>query len=215
MKQPIDLMIDLETWDTAPSAAIRAVGLVAFVRDTGWPRGQRLLDCRPCMDEQLAEGRTVSASTVQWHSNLEMQLARMLNRERGMKVISVEGIARRIAEFMQEEKMLEPDGPLREDLRIWSRGNFDMMILRHLLEARSIEPWWRYWQEHDVRTLDLITPKVEPVRPHDPLSDALAQAGQVGAAMRIARQAAEQEESEQNLEPPYMDANRCDCAMAT
>jgi hypothetical protein len=185
---PRHYMIDIETWDTAPTAVIRAIAIVEFDPD-GWAHEEMVvMDCRHTVDEQVQAGRTTSAETAAWWAKQEVRLGALLTRrnhydragvyEPGtLTPPSLEEVVGTVAGFLW---------PGDDDIRVWSRGHFDIAILEHLLASQGQGIPWRYSQVRDVRTLDELVPPVEAEFPHHPFSDCLAQIQQVCAAMALA-----------------------------
>lgn len=163
----MDLMIDFETWGTAPNAVIRAAALAEFFPSTGKVHRTLLIDARYSVDNQIEHGRTMDNQTVQWWLDREETLNESM---RGMSVRFAHNLA-------MLSSML--DGFIHRIgyERAWSRGRFDLPILATLTNIP-----WEFWREADVRTLDFIVPKPRPDQPHNPLSDVQAQIRQVHAA---------------------------------
>jgi len=182
-------MIDIETWDTAPSAVIRAIAIVGFDLKDGTytldATRSSVTDCRRTVDEQIQAGRTVSTETVAWWASQEKSLGNMLDSSREVAHIEV----------FKPYRLAEVETHLRDELHglvtdpgacIWSRGHFDIAILEHLLLAAGCPVPWSPKQVRDVRTLDEITPPIESQMPHHPLADCLAEIQQVCAALGTA-----------------------------
>lgn len=190
---PRHYMIDIETWDSAPSAVIRAIAIVGFDLKDGLytidTTCTSVTDCRRTVDQQIQAGRTVGAETVDWWAT-RAPLGPMLNSSRDVanvevfEPLSLTGVV---------ENLLEDLHGLRADpcTCIWSRGHFDIAILEHLLQAKGRPIPWRHNQVRDVRTLDAITPPVKSQMPHHPLADCLAQIEQVCTALRMAKAGAQ------------------------
>lgn len=183
-------MIDIETWDTAPTAVIRAIAIVGFELKDGIyaidTACTSIADCRRTVDEQIHAGRTVSTETVAWWNRQEVSLGAMLHRS--PDVAHVDVFEPHSLTEMVEHVLGELHGlPADPGACIWSRGHFDIAILEHLLQAKGRPIPWRHNQVRDVRTLDAITPPVKSQMPHHPLADCLAQMGQVCAALRLAK----------------------------
>lgn len=61
---PVSLILDFETLDTAPSAAITEIGIIAVRRSTFKVIDH--LDMHPHVLPQLASGRTYTSDTIRW-----------------------------------------------------------------------------------------------------------------------------------------------------
>ncbi|MFA7331968.1 MAG: 3'-5' exonuclease [Candidatus Delongbacteria bacterium] len=185
-------MIDIETWDTAPTAVIRAIAIVGFNLN-GTLNEMTLVDCRRTVDEQIQAGRTTSAETVDWWAKQSFGLGDLLVDTRhhatDTGIYQTEIVEPRcLADVVRnvEDGLMAEDG----EIRVWSRGHFDITILENLLQAQGDPVPWRYSQVRDVRTLDEIIPPDMAQWEHHPLSDCLAQIRQVCMAMRMAKAAA-------------------------
>jgi hypothetical protein len=184
-------MLDIETWDTRHSAIVRAIALIAFA-ETGEILGRCLIDARETVDEQLEYGRTVDPSTVAWWQK-QAPLGGHIQHHFSKDLL----VARNIEQILEEIDAFVKRAPLGNAEKIWSRGHFDMPIIRDLFRTQEYdrdpidgavvigEPPWPYWAEADVRTLDVLTAKVPADHPHDPISDAEAQIQQVANALRL------------------------------
>ena len=187
---PRHYMIDIETWDTAPTAVIRAIAIVGFELKDGLyaidTACTSIADCRRTVDEQIQAGRTVGTETVAWWASQDERLGDMIGRGKGFA--GVEVFEPHSLLGIVEHVLGELHGlPADPGACIWSRGHFDIAILEHLLQAKGGPIPWRYNQVRDVRTLDEIIPPVKSQLPHHPLADCLAQMGQVCTALRLAK----------------------------
>jgi exodeoxyribonuclease VIII len=189
------LMIDLETWATGADAVVRAVCAIIFNPETGQIGGQRVIDARPSIDNQVENGRKIDSATVTWWKK-QGGLDRLLlpHCETAIECDRQGDIVAAIDNLIRYSLWDNQNNRMQADARVWSRGSFDMMILRSLashLQQDDPDPsdpvLWRYWQERDVRTLDCLTPTVKSTRPHDPVADCEAQIQQVVNAYALRR----------------------------
>ena len=180
---PRHYMIDIETWDTAPTAVIRAIAIVGFDL-SGETDLMAVIDCRKTTDWQLEAGATTSLETAEWWKKKADSLGTMLARTKKLANIDINQPT--TADELLDAIEFSLHG-VEPDDRIWSRGHFDIAILGSLLDAYGHPIPWRYHQVRDVRTLDEITPPVKSQMPHHPLADCLAQIEQVCSALRLAK----------------------------
>jgi hypothetical protein len=170
-----DYMIDIETFATSDRAAIRAIAIVEFSRHGDGVIRHLVLDTRPAMDDQILSGREIDAKTVAWWAGN----SRLVIKHDAPDVEScdfLDSALLRLAQFIR---------PFNKESRIWSRGAFDLTILRHAWRHEfDIDAPWQYWQERDVRTLDEFASKEKSAIPHHPLYDCIAQISQVQRAFR-------------------------------
>lgn len=142
------LMLDIETLDTRPSAAVLSIGAVSFSIVGGSEiTVYRTAVWRPSLREQLVRWRrTVSADTQEWWAKPGMENARA--EVITENVLGVNGTLNELADFVGEE---EPD-------YVWAQGaSFDFPILQELNRvsrpADSSRELWPFWIERDCRTV--------------------------------------------------------------
>lgn len=158
------VMIDLETFDTSPTAAIASIGAVRFE-----PHGKfvsEMLSINVKLAGQQHFGRTINADTVLWWMAQS-------DAARGA-LIAGQSIARdlpgalySLAEFIGESE-------------VWCNGaSFDFPILASAYRSIGCETPWKYWQERDLRTLKGLNKDLRIERTgthHKAVEDALHQA---------------------------------------
>lgn len=188
-----DLMIDLETWAPTENAVIRAAAVVAFDPRGAGITGRLLIDARAAADDQIEKRRGVDPETVAWWC-AQQSLSESLRGEDAKPVSCLAKMLNEIEAFIHP--LVDPEtGRIRGN--VWTRGHFDCRILRHAWHAFGDEaPPWGYWQEMDVRTLDVLVARVRPDSPHDPMSDCLAQIRQVQTAHALVAPPVSRETSE-------------------
>lgn len=157
-----DVSVDLETLATSTSAVILSIGIAS----NAGHKFHLALD----VDEQIAMGRHVSASTFQWWlgdaSGEDARVSYLaLLAKRAPSSVST---AR--SELLAFFAKLEKENPR---YRIWGNGpSFDLEILGSFIGAKP----WQFFQERDVRTARmLVKSRTAPAVAHDALADAEAQ----------------------------------------
>lgn len=160
-----DLMIDLETLDTAATCVIVSIGAVPFDLD----RGVILDGDFYCvLDVEKQPGRTTSESTMQWWSEQSAEARAVFTDPN--QIILAEGLER-LKGFVG-----------RHQPRVWSNGaNFDQPILTNAFAQHGMRDPWPFWGSRCVRTYSGLpgadrVPKVRPTTAHNALADARAQA---------------------------------------
>jgi hypothetical protein len=180
---PRHIMIDIETWDTAPTAVIRAIALVEFTLD-GAVHKPLLVDARRTLDDQIATGRTITLDTVHWWARQPQPLDRLLAGDLPVAdewCLFPDTLDELLTFLLQALPLSDNVG----ELRIWSRGHFDVAILEDLF-TRALRPVpWRHNGVRDARTLDEILPPTRAPLAHHPIADCLAQITHVCAALRL------------------------------
>jgi len=168
----MDVMFDLETLDTKPSAVILSLGAVKFdPRQKGLDLGAERLSLRFEIDPQSAMGRTISDDTIAWWAtqSKEAQEAAFGDVNR----VTVEDAVEQFHKFVWNSE------------RVWSQGSFDVNIIEHLYTSIGKPYAWQYWQVRDSRTLfDFVDGKLDRTKHHDAVEDAIAQAEAVQRALR-------------------------------
>jgi hypothetical protein len=151
-------MADLETLDTKDSAIVPEVSVVAFDILTGKFLGEytAFID----IDEQSREGRTVSASTLQFWLT-QSDYARSIQVEGMNKSQSIAKVMLGLKKFMQDICATYSEN-LPEAPYIWGNGiKFDLGKLTSLYECRGYDVPWAFWAERDVRTLVDLMPEAK------------------------------------------------------
>lgn len=154
------LMIDIETLGTRPKSVILSVGYAVF-DDTG------ILEAdyhTLSVDDQLAAGRVTDESTVEWWAKQSEEAQKLATAPH--KPLTVHELGDKLQTAYKGCKT------------IWGKGpSFDLSLLGSLLGS----PFWKFWEERDVRTIidigrkmHLREPEFEGV-PHNPKDDAAHQ----------------------------------------
>lgn len=162
-----DIMIDIETLDVLPTAAVLTIGAVKFdpfgddINDPNCKKFYVKIDLDSC-DRY---GCTVSQNTIEWWAKQSKEA-----QEEAFSVndrILIESAMNQLYKFCLGAK------------RVWSHGaGFDIIILEHLFRKIGKSIPWQFWEVRDTRTLfDLgIDPNRPPVLKHHALEDAWNQA---------------------------------------
>lgn len=173
-----DIMIDLETLDTKPTASILTIGAVKFD-----PFGDDL-NSKKCeklyikvdLDSCDRIGLTTSEDTIAWWSQQ--------SKEAQDEAFSTEG------RIPIHEAMNQLYKFCWGAQRVWSHGAaFDIVICENVFaKLQKLTPW-DFWQVRCTRTLfDIgINPQRPPVLKHHALEDAWNQAVGVQNVMRTLR----------------------------
>lgn len=141
---PTHCMIDLETLNTDPDSVILSVGACKFdpyTKIQPWAGVLWRLD----INDQLAQGRTVSDSTLEWWSRQDAEI-----REEAFS---------ELARITTQEFMTQLNRYLVGMDKIWCQGpQFDMVILEDLYRRNGVQKNWAYWQICDSRTVFGLMP---------------------------------------------------------
>lgn len=165
-----DIMVDIETLDTLPTAAITQIGAVAFnlYGIPGEISKPFTVSVRPNLTE-----RTTSYSTIQFWMRQSDEARTAVFEKEGSTLSSA------LVDFFHWYK---DQGPV---IRVWAMPpSFDITILEDAMRAKDIGIPWAYNEPRCVRTLaDIAGAKKEdrvvPEIAHDAGYDALAQAQSV------------------------------------
>ena len=139
-----DLMIDIETLDTLPTAAVISIGAVYFDRKTG-EIGDKFY-ARIDFEDACRIG-TTSEDTMDWWNSQEKSV-----REEAFSGVELaKDVAFRFVDFCV-------DG-----VKPWGNGSvFDITIIENWFRETGVKTPWFFWNVRDVRTaVDLfnINPK--------------------------------------------------------
>lgn len=133
----MNVMIDLETLDTAPSTVILSIGIVAYDDKDILEKFYAV----PSMQHQITAGRTISASTLQWWMN---------QNKHAKKVFEEQKTPENFDRAMDNARKFIQAYP---DAKIWSYGgNFDIPIVQHALEMLGLTVPWKYGNVRCFRT---------------------------------------------------------------
>lgn len=167
-----NIMIDLETMDTAPTAAIVAIGAVVFDPTSGTvdvnSAFYRTVELQSCIDH----GLTVSGSAVRWWLRQSQDARQSILTEQAHIHTALNDLSRWIIERC--------DGDTDRAV-VWGNGSdFDNVILTNAYRALGFSgrPWGNY-NDRCYRTLKNLRPDIEMVRTgthHNALDDAISQA---------------------------------------
>lgn len=184
----IQLMLDIETVGTGPSAATLSIGLVRFTEADGVLPNEHYhwhID----LADSIRQGATVDGETVAWwltqpeHARLGL---------RGLQARQ-DGHGGEPEEHVLKQFNWRLQSPDLVGAPIWANGiDFDLVILRSALARHKVAPGWAYWQQRDLRTLRRLLPQVSaPKRDeadkHNALRDAMHQAAHCAALLRALR----------------------------
>jgi len=185
--QPNQVMVDLETLDTAPTAIVLSIGLCRFdPNDRNDPiREQHYVVLS--YDDQFENLRTISDSTVSWWES------------QGDEAKAVIAQAQNAEEEVHLQLVVIADW-LGDDAILWGNGAaFDNAILADLYRTYEFKQPWSFKNDRCYRTLAMLgqrrtTPAwmkklgPEPAREgtyHNALDDAVYQARMASRYMRV------------------------------
>jgi DNA polymerase III epsilon subunit-like protein len=164
-----NIMIDIETMGTSPTAAILSIGAVRFDADTMEPE---YFYRRATLQSNFDESMTVDASTINfWLSQPEPARIELVttSAEETLRVALVA-----LYEFISPFSTTHPTP------QVWANSPaFDCVILRNAYTKLGLVTPWTHRQERCYRTLKSLYPatKIEDVGvAHHALSDAMYQA---------------------------------------
>src|SRR5690606_38796390 len=170
-KKYTDIMIDIETVDTKPTAGILSIAAVPFDIDSDRTYHLPYYDMLE-IHKQIACGRSMSLDTMLWWTKQNEEARK--EAFSGYKKLHHSLADLRL--FIKEKCI--------EGVRVWANSpSFDLAILKNAVEAQkdfyNADSFWKYWQERDVRTYANIFPseidKLELKATHLPVQDCLDQ----------------------------------------
>lgn len=137
------LMIDLETMDNKPTAAITSIGAVFFNPETG-EMGEQFYQ-RVSLDSCVEHDLTMGADTVRWWMCQDAEArSELLNDDCLDLPLALANLEAFITEYSDPSKV-----------QVWGNGAaFDNVILRNAAAKCGFsDPLWCYWNDRDVRTV--------------------------------------------------------------
>jgi hypothetical protein len=161
----INIMIDIETLDTTPDAAILSIAAVAFDR-----YGNIAGKLHKYTEDCPSGSTTKSMDTVLWWM---VQDEEARNLQAGAERNPLTNVLKDLSIFFESF-----DG---QEIAVWGNGAaFDNVILRRAYERNGLKAPWSYRQDRCYRTLAKLFPGVKAQEfagtKHDALSDAMNQA---------------------------------------
>lgn len=142
-----DIMVDLETMDNVPSAAIVAIGAVQCDLTTGETGSTyyRVID----LNDQ--PNTTINADTLYWWLG---------QSDSARQALTVDGKITLKEMCNTFNKWLKSLGEPIEHLRLWGNGaSFDNAILRYSYRQCKKELNIKFWNDRDMRTIVGFYPK--------------------------------------------------------
>jgi hypothetical protein len=160
----MDLMIDLETLDTAPSAVIVSVGICAFDNDGIHDKKYYNL----CADEQVRKGRTMSFDTLEWWFRQEKAVIDAAFNIPTDKKTPIKEFLRQFGFFCSKHHIQ----------KVWAQGmDFDLSMISDLHRQYDVELPYQYFLGRDARTFCEGMKKPERIGTHhNAMDDAVYQA---------------------------------------
>lgn len=173
-----NIMLDLETYDTAPTAIVLSIGAVRFDAHNCYERIYVSCGTAEHRNDQLNHFRTQSADTVAWWEQQTPEARKVL--------YDTEAVTPR--EALDRFRTFCGEGAI-----IWGNGaDFDNVILRSMYASYSGDDKsapWRYYNNRCFRTLKSLSPvKVDRIGTyHNALDDAVHQALHAQAILQALR----------------------------
>lgn len=138
-----DIMVDLETMDNTPSAAIVAIGAVQCNLTTGELGAEyyRVVDLKG--QDEL--GMTLSGDTIYWWLG---------QNDAAREALLIEGKIPLPYMCKGFKKWLDSLDVHTDHLRMWGNGaSFDNAIVRYAFSRCDIEMPIKFWNDRDMRTI--------------------------------------------------------------
>jgi hypothetical protein len=145
MKKFEHLMVDLETLGTAVDSVILSIAAVEFCLETG--ETGRVFYREIDLDSSLGWGFKINADTLKWWIN-QGEEAKKVFGDTG-KVEAFTAVAS-FRDFSAKHKFF------------WGNSaRFDLGILSWAVERMTVDVWWDFRNERDVRTLVGLKPEIK------------------------------------------------------
>lgn len=175
------LMLDLETFDSGPCAAIVQIGAVLFDMDGKDPTWDDTFEVNVSLQSSILAGLEVSDDTIKWWREQHPQARRGISNKAC-------DLACALVKF--NDWLLQGVGDLTHLDGVWGHGaTFDPVIMKSAYDASKIMCPWDFRKVRDTRTMIFIADtlgvklrewdeSVYGIR-HNGASDALFQANQM------------------------------------
>ena len=164
-----DIMVDLETMDSGPQAAIVAIGAVAFDVESG--RLGHALYLPVSLSTSVKYGGKMGADTVLWWLKQSKDASSEFTNED--ECFHIEDALIEFESFIN----LVSD---RDSVRIWGNGaSFDNVILASAYKNAFLQVPWKFWNDRCYRTMKSLHPNIKMDRVgthHNAMDDAKTQA---------------------------------------
>lgn len=145
------IVVDLETYDTRPSAVVLSIG-VAIFDDSNDAFQTTEFNLAATIDKQIRDGRTVSASTIDWWAKQSAEARRVFSSSDHVQAALYKHV--NVAQTLRSLSDFCTTCARTKDFFVWGNGvGFDNVILRSLYETYECEPFWTFWQDRCFRTL--------------------------------------------------------------
>lgn len=170
MKEHVDIMLDLETLGSGPSATIIQVGACYFDRYTG--EIGETFDRRINPETSEKYQFRIDASTVMWW---------LSQSKDSQNCVLIDKKEKNDPRFDVLEVLKDFNLFLKPKVAIWSHATFDFVLLPYHYRRTGIPPNFQYWQARDIRTIvdlagiNVFTYKQKNGVAHSALNDCLHQ----------------------------------------
>ena len=146
------LMIDFETLDTAPSAAVVSLGATFFLK-------HKVLKSKYWefnLDDQFKQGRTVSESTLRWWFGQSEAARKPLMPKSDVEIGDLWLLDEFVEDFIAwAEAHLKAHKTNWKGLNVWGNGAcFDPPLLDNIIRSQGKEIPYVFWQVICYRTFD-------------------------------------------------------------
>lgn len=170
-----NIMLDLETLDTTPTAVVTSIGAVAFDPESSAIGDKFYVELTDDLAIQQRHGRTISGDTVKWWMQQDVMAKRIFTEPDTQNETARVSTQVGLHEFA---RFIESHGG--RDVQLWGNGaDFDNIILGSLYEAFHGKKPWSYSRNRCFRTMKNLCPNVKVARQgthHNALDDAITQA---------------------------------------
>ena len=138
-----NMMLDLETMGNKPDSAIVAIAAVPFDMVSGVTDDAlfyEVVDLR----SSAKHGGSIDADTVLWWLKQEGPARMEITDPEKQNGLS--DTLYRLSKFSEKH--------CDKAVQVWGNGcNFDNVVLRYAYEQCGIQPFWKFWNDRDVRTI--------------------------------------------------------------
>lgn len=156
------VMVDLETADNVPTAAIVSIGAVVFAGPYAGATLYRAVD----LQSSVSAGLTTSVDTLEWWGKQSTEARAVFTDPRRVPLAEALDV---FAAFLRPT----------QDVRVWGNGaSFDNAILQTAYRLAGLDLPWKFWNDRCYRTAAarIQQRRAQQGTHHNALDDAISQA---------------------------------------
>lgn len=163
LRDKTHVMVDIETMGNRHNAPIISIGAIQFDLDGNtFERFEKVIT----LDSSMAIGCEPDASTIIWWMKQSYDARQYVTNKENSVTIN-----KALHEFNTWLKSVQPK---KTNLYLWANSpSFDLSLLKNSYQRCNIKPYWLFYKELDVRTIQSFFPEVKKEAKEDAVGDVL------------------------------------------